>query len=85
MRKGVYFLIFVCIGIFSYYSPIALAGIEIVSISHSGSSWGVLEEANGTYSLLIVSGGKLVSKIRLNPTGEPCGLAWNGSEWIVET
>ena len=61
------------------------SGGRVISISHNGSSWGVLEEENGMYSFLTVSGKEIVSSTRLNLTGEPCGLVWNGSEWVVET
>ena len=61
------------------------SGDRVISIAHNGSSWGVLEEKNGMYSFLTVSGKEMVSPTRLNLTGDPCGLVWNGSEWIVET
>ncbi|WP_297464479.1 hypothetical protein, partial [Thermococcus sp.] len=64
---------------------VSAPGDWIILIAHNESSWGVLEEGNGTYSLLIVSGGKLVSTGKMNIIGEPCGLAWNGSEWLIET
>ncbi|WP_145955397.1 hypothetical protein [Thermococcus henrietii] len=55
-----------------------------MDISWNGTVWAVLDNENGSYLTLVTSDGH-VSEIPLRVNGTPCGLAWNGSQWIVET
>jgi len=66
------------------------SGDRVISIAHNESSWGILEGQNGDYFLLTVRvltvrDGAITSPRGLNLTGEPCGLVWNGSDWLIET
>jgi hypothetical protein len=53
-------------------------------VAWNGTSWAILNDENGSYLTLVRPDGH-VSEVLLNVNGTPCGLAWNGSQWIVET
>jgi len=53
-------------------------------IAWNGTSWAILNCENGSYLTLVTSDGR-VSEVPLRVNGTPCGLVWNGSQWIVET
>jgi len=54
-----------------------------VTVSWNGTAWAVLDE-NGSH-LTIVTSDQDVLMFSLRVNGTPCGLTWNGSEWLVET
>ncbi|WP_297504137.1 hypothetical protein [Thermococcus sp.] len=56
-----------------------------ISVSWNGTTWAFLSEENGSYYLTTVVPDGHLSKVPLHLNGTPCGLAWNGSGWIVET
>jgi len=53
-------------------------------IAWNGTSWAILNSENGSYLTLVTPGGH-ISETLLRTNGTPCGLVWNGSEWLVET
>ncbi|KUH32964.1 hypothetical protein APY94_07925 [Thermococcus celericrescens] len=56
-----------------------------ISVSWNGTTWALLSEENGSYYLTTVVPDGHLSKVPLHLNGTPCGLAWNGSEWLIET
>ncbi|GAB6135226.1 hypothetical protein [Thermococcus prieurii] len=55
-----------------------------MDISWNGTVWAVLDNENGSH-LTVVTPDWHISTVPLRVNGTPCGLAWNGSQWIVET
>lgn len=53
-------------------------------IAWNGTSWAILNDKNGSHLTLVTPDGH-VSEVPLRVNGTPCGLVWNGSQWIVET
>ena len=53
-------------------------------IAWNGTSWAILNDKNGSH-LTVVTPDWHISTVPLRVNGTPCGLAWNGSEWLVET
>jgi len=53
-------------------------------VAWNGTSWAILNDENGSY-LTVVTPDWHISTVPLRVNGTPCGLAWNGSEWLIET
>ncbi|WP_297536657.1 hypothetical protein [Thermococcus sp.] len=62
-----------------------LSSGSATNILWNGTLWAIIDEENGNYYLTTISTNGYLTKVPLHLNGTPCGLVWNGSEWLVET